>query len=220
MESSRMKKTTSRAAPAHYYHWYNGTDLHRVELYKKIHDIVHRNSLRPVTYDLGCGQGFVTEYLGAVGFDINSHAIAIAKKLYPKTVFHKLDITRLDPKKLKLKKADAIVCLNVIEHIPDKLRQQFLSRIVPSLVKKDGLLFFSLQRQYYLPNYVNSLLQRGTWYDPTHIYNWTVDEFKKEVGKYFRIVKCMNLSGYTKYPKLLRFLKSETLIVAGLRKQS
>lgn len=213
-----MKKTTSRAAPAHYYHWYNGTDLHRVELYKTIHGMVHRHSLHPIMYDLGCGQGFIAQYLGAVGFDINAHAIALAKKHYPETVFHKLDITRMDAKKLKLKKADAVVCLNVIEHIPDRPRRRFLSRVIPGLVKKDGLLVFSLQRQYYLPNYINSLLQRGTWYDPTHIHNWTIDEFKKEIRRYFRIVRCRNVSGYTKFTGLLRFLKSETLIIAQLRK--
>ena len=85
-------------------------------------------------------------------------------------------------------------------------------------MRKDGLLIFSLQRQYYLPNYINSLIQRGTLYDPTHIHNWTVDEFKREVGRYFHLNKCFNVSGYTKFPNILKFFKSETLIVARLRK--
>lgn len=218
MEPSRMKKTTSRAAPAHYYYWYNGADVDGVELYRTIKNSIYTRFRHPIILDLGCGQGFATQYLNAMGFDINAHAIALAKKHYPETVFHKLDITRMDAKKLKLKKADAVVCANVIEHIPDASRQRLLSRVIPGLVKKDGLLIFSLQRQYYLPNYINSFLQRGTWYDPTHIHNWTIDEFKKEIRRYFRIVRCRNVSGYTKLTGLLRFLKSETLVIAQLRK--
>ena len=158
--------------------------------------------------------------MGAIGFDINKHAIAIAKTKYPDTKFYRHDIATFGMRKLVTSRPHALVCLNVIEHLPDAKRHRFMSSIIPKLIRSRGIVIFSLQRQYYLPNWVNSLLQRGTLFDPTHVVNWTIDEFVREVGRYFHIQKCINVSGYTKYPNLLQLLKSETLIVARLKKRS
>ena len=64
-----------------YYQWFDSkAQLEKVELYRSIKDFIYSKYKKPLIFDVGCGQGFVTNYLNAVGFDINKYVISLAKK--------------------------------------------------------------------------------------------------------------------------------------------
>lgn len=200
-----------------YYQWFDPkTNLGRVEFYRVIKKFIYSRFSEPVIFDIGCGQGFITHYLNAIGFDSNKYVISLSKKLYPKTSFYLLKANEINLRKLNLKKANVVICFNLIEHMKDKDRDDFMSRVIPSILKNNGWIIFSLYRQYNLLNKINMFSQRGLFYDPTHIYNWTIKEFKTEVSKYFKIIKIVNLAGYTKFIPITKYLKSETVIFARL----
>lgn len=201
-----------------YYQWFDPkNNLDRVEFYRVIKKFIYSKFSDPTILDIGCGQGFVTHYLNAIGFDSNKYVISLAKKFYPRTTFYLLNATEINLRKLNLKKADVVICFNLIEHMEDKDRNDFMSRVIPSILKNNGWIIFSLYRQYNLVNKINMYLQRGVFYDPTHIYNWTIKEFRNEVSKYFRILNLINLAGYSKLIAITKFLKSETVIFAQVK---
>ncbi len=122
-----------------YYKWFNvSSNLDKVNLYKEIKKYIYSLYQKPVIFDSGCGQGFLTDYLNATGFDVNEYAISLARKNYPKRTFYRIDVNRMNLETLKLKKADVIICLNLIEHLSDKDRSNLMSNIIPSLLKKNG----------------------------------------------------------------------------------
>lgn len=208
----------SKISNKRYYKWFNaGSNLDSVTLYKEIKKYIYSLYQKPVIFDLGCGQGFLTEYLDAVGFDINEYAISLAKRNYPKKNFYRMDVKKISLEMLNLKKADVIICLNLIEHLSDKDRSSFMSKIIPSLLKKDGYIIFSLYKTFFIPNILNMLIQRGKFFDPTHFVNWTPWEFKHEIEKHFRVLKIMDLAGYTKLTNITKYLKTETVIFAQLK---
>jgi 2-polyprenyl-3-methyl-5-hydroxy-6-metoxy-1,4-benzoquinol methylase len=207
----KVRKETS------YYTLQNSSHLNNVELYRQIKYQVLSRFDNPLIYDIGCGTGYITNFLGAVGYDINSEAIKYAKNKYKSNRFYNIDATDISLRKLKLKKADAIVCLNMLEHMKDSDREKFLDKVIPSIIKKSGVLIFSLYRQYYLLNIINMLLQRKSFFDKTHVHNWTVNKFINVINKHFEIEKVQNLAGYTKITKITSLFKTETLIFARIR---
>lgn len=201
-----------------YYKWFDPKiNLDRVEFYKVIKRFIYSRFSEPVIIDIGCGQGFVTHHLNAIGFDSNKYVISLAKKLFPKTIFYLINANDINLKKMNLRKANIVICFNLIEHMEDKDRNDFMSRVIPSILENNGWIIFSLYRQFNIVNMINMYLQRGVFYDPTHIYNWTIKEFKTEVSKYFKILKLINLAGYTKLIPITKYLKSETVIFAQLK---
>jgi SAM-dependent methyltransferase len=217
-----MKKISSLEVGEKYYSWFSfGTSVGEVELFRTIRKTIYSRYKKPLIYDLGCGTGYITNYLGAIGFDINPYAMQIARRQFPNTRFISKDITRLSlfPGGVH-KQADTVVCLNVIEHISDTLRERLLSRVIPRIVKKEGLVVFSLYRSFYLPNQFNMIIKRGAPFDPTHVHNWTIDEFVQEVKKYFSVDSVRNYASYTKFTNFTRYLKNETLVIAKLKNRS
>lgn len=203
-----------------YYQWFdNKVNFEDVEFYRSIKKIIYSKFKRPLIFDIGCGQGFVSNYLNAVGFDINKYAIVLAKKRYPKKRFFKIEANNIDLKKMKLKKGNAVICLNLIEHLDDSYRNDFMSKIIPTVLQKNGYVIFSLYKQYHFFNILNMVIQRGSFFDPTHVHNWTRNQFKSEVSKYFKIIKVLDVSGYTKLIPLTKFIKTETLIIARLKNE-
>lgn len=203
-----------------YYQWFDdGADLNKVELYRKIKDFITSKFKKPIIFDIGCGQGFVSNFLNALGFDINEYAILLAKKRYPNKHFFKIESNGINLKKMDLKKCNVIICLNLIEHLEDDYRVDFMKKIIPKIIEKNGYVIFSLHKQYNFFNLVNMLFQRGSFFDPTHVHNWTKNQFKKEVAKYFKIVKILDLASYTKLTLITKFIKTETLIIAKLKNE-
>lgn len=213
-----MGRIKSNDGDRKYYGWYeHSTDLDKIELFRYIKTYIRSCFHNPVIYDLGCGVGYVASFLGATGIDINRYAIDTARKHYPQTDFIHGDITGNRKLVAKLKKAEVIVSLNMIEHLTDFKRERLFNKILPRITKKDAILIISLYRQYFLPNLINTILKRGTVFDPTHVHNWTRRQFALEVRKYCNIIEMKNLSGYTRKDKLMKYFKSETLIIAKLK---
>lgn len=74
-----------------YYSWLNlKANLDNTELYQKIKNFIYSKYTNPIIYDLGCGQGFLTNYLNAVGFDKNKYAISLAQRNFPDKNFYNL----------------------------------------------------------------------------------------------------------------------------------
>lgn len=201
-----------------YYQWFNDkTNLENVELYRTIKKFIYSKFKRPLIFDIGCGQGMVSDYLNAVGFDINKYAIVLAKKRYSKKRFFKIEANSINLKRMKLRKGNVVICLNLIEHLSDSYRNDFMNKIIPAVLQKKGYVIFSLYKQYHFFNILNMAIQRGTFFDPTHVHNWTKNQFKLEISKYFKIIKIIDVSGYTKLISLTKFIKTETLIIAKLK---
>lgn len=201
-----------------YYCWYKtNSSLDEVELYKTIKDFIYTKFKKPLIFDIGCGQGFISNYLSAIGFDINRYAIQLAKKRYPDKNFYKIGSNDIDLKKMKLKKANVVVCLNLIEHLEDDYRNKFMNKIIPKVLKKNGYIIFTLYKQYHFLNILNMLIQRGSFFDPTHVHNWTKNQFITEVANYFEVVTVQDTFGYTKLTFLTKFIKTETILIAKLK---
>lgn len=202
-----------------YYQWFDGkADLNKVELYKTIKDFISSKFKKPIIFDIGCGQGFASNYINAIGFDVNEYAISLAKNRYPNNRFYKIEANNIDLKKIGLKKADVIICFNLIEHLQNAYRINFMKSIIPKILNKKGYAIFSLHKQYNVFNLINMLLQRGSFFDPTHVHNWTKNQFKSEVSKYFKIIKIFDVASYTKLTTVTKYIKTETLIIARLKK--
>lgn len=208
-----------KIAHAKYYQWFNNnSNINRVELYRKIKEIIYDRFKKPIIFDVGCGQGMVSNYLNAIGFDINKYAILLAKKRYPNKNFFQIGSNDINLKKMNLKKSNVVICLNLIEHLEDNYRVKFMKKIIPKLIKSNGYLIFSLHNQYNIFNLINMLVQRGNFFDPTHIHNWTKKQFENEVKKYFKVDEIFSVASYTKLTFITKYIKNETLIVARLKK--
>lgn len=97
--------------------------------------------------DLGCGNGRLLTGIKAkvnyTGIDFSKKLINIAREKYPQYKFILKDLTK--PKTWEsLPKFDAIFCIAVLHHIPNKNQQLFILKEIKKHLKKDGLLFLSV----------------------------------------------------------------------------
>lgn len=203
--------------PKEYFKWFENIDnINKIELYRYIKEEIYSDIKNPTVYDIGCGLGYLTSYVGGTGFDISGYAVSNARKKYPYAKFYHTDAARINLSKLKLPKADFIICLNLLEHMEDKKREKVLSDVIPEMMKKNSKVFFSLQRQFYIFNIINMLLKRHSFFDLSHIHNWTVGAFIQVVEKHFQILSVRQLAGYSKLISFTKYLKNETLVIAKL----
>jgi len=104
--------------------------------------------------DVGCGGGLVCEGMAnlggsVIGYDLDSQALDIARE---HAALSNLDITycqgtvteAADIAKAKGQKADIVLALEIIEHVPDP--EEFVYDCL-SLLKPDGLVIFSTQNR-------------------------------------------------------------------------
>lgn len=92
--------------------------------------------------DIGCGDGrFFSltkkEYKYKAGYDLAEQAIQFAKAFNPNVIYKCENIENIDSK------VDAMVCIEVLEHIPDEVVDIFLESIFEKL-EKNGLLFIQV----------------------------------------------------------------------------
>jgi len=91
--------------------------------------------------DIGCGDGrfcyFAKKYFEIEGLDISETALLWAKAFNPEIIFHNCHIEKLKSK------YDGAVCLEVLEHIPDKEIDSFLSAIA-NVVSSKGTIIFTV----------------------------------------------------------------------------
>ena len=97
--------------------------------------------------DVGCGNGKLVsglpksvEYLGT---DFSKTLLDEAKKLYPKHNFVYGDV--VDPEHwVDLGKFDAIFCVAVLHHIPERKQQIYILKECRKHLKKDGFLYLTV----------------------------------------------------------------------------
>jgi len=152
--------------------------------------------------DAGCGIGYGTHILGAIGVDLDLEALHIAKSRYSH-----LDFVRADVHSLPFRKEsfDMIVSFEVIEHVIDV--QRYTKEIYDCL-KMHGLLFIST------PNLIFQIIIRFFNKYPTswggHRQAFTSISFKKELRNAgFRILDITGQLWFPKsFPRKLCFLSS------------
>jgi 2-polyprenyl-3-methyl-5-hydroxy-6-metoxy-1,4-benzoquinol methylase len=106
-------------------------------------------STKPNILDLGCGRGWLSKLLSEYGTVIGIEPIKPVVE-YAKGLFPKLDLRHGTAKSLinekKIKFFDIVVCSEVIEHIPDKKKLQFIIQI-KKLLKPNGFLILTTPRK-------------------------------------------------------------------------
>jgi SAM-dependent methyltransferase len=136
--------------------------------------------------DLGCGIGYVTNFIGGLGVDRNPEAIALAKRKFPKTKFLVSSFGAMVAKKRRFK---ALVCVNVLEHLEDDAREAFF-RAVPKLLKPKGRVCIVYDNMYHPLQLLSGLLHPGMLLtDPTHVYCWTPGRFRTLLEGRLKLLK-------------------------------
>ncbi len=155
--------------------------LHQRQLYAyvKAQDYVRGNLL-----DIGCGEGRGIEYLQEkaehyTGVDKNTEILSRLSKKYPKSDFLEMDIPHFE--RFPDESIDTITTFQVIEHIEDD--EKFV-RETARMLKNDGTLVLST------PN-IKMTLTRNPW----HVREYTVEELKTLMSKYFKHVECYGIFG-------------------------
>ncbi|MBP9669900.1 class I SAM-dependent methyltransferase [Candidatus Woesebacteria bacterium] len=107
------------------------------------------STLRPgqSVLDIGCGNGKLVsglpEGVTYVGTDFSNTLLNEAKLLYPNHDFRYGDV--VDPKHWEdLGQYDAIFCVAVLHHIPEREQQLYVLKQAKEHLKKDGFLYLSV----------------------------------------------------------------------------
>ena len=136
--------------------------------------------------DLGCGIGYITSFLGAVGVDINKSALAFAEKHYPKIKFMNKTIKNLITDK---RKYSVITCVNLIEHLEDETREEWF-KAVPKILKKNGKMLVVYDDMYHPMQLLSGIIHPGMLLtDPSHVRCWTQKQFRRILEESFHIEK-------------------------------
>lgn len=163
------------------YDFVRGLPLDRLSIYQKL-----RASLgdRHPILDLGCGLGYITTYLGAVGVDKNPTTIAMARAAYPKTEFRAAAFQDLAAEGAQW---SAIVCVNMFEHLEDPVREELFDAI-PKLLSPDGRVFIVYDSMYHPLQLLSGFLHPGMLLtDPTHVHCWPQWRFRRLLEERFII---------------------------------
>ncbi len=146
---------------------------------------------------VGCGEGFVISFLSNLllntkfyGIDISNESIEIARQNNPQATFAVRSLTDLKNSDLQetfnLDRFDLILCLEVLEHIPDyrtalkNLKDLNSENFIISVPNEP---FFKIGNLLALKN----IPRMGN--DPEHVNNWTTRDFIKLIEEDFEIIK-------------------------------
>lgn len=144
---------------------------------------IRKNS---IILDLGCGSGYGSWYLASQrnivnGFDSSKKAITWAKKHFKNhtLIFDNYIVFPTDSRRYEI-----IVCFEVIEHDPENVLNTILD-----CIQNDGTVLISTAngsvnsvRQYLIDNKLTTV-------NPGHIKEFTSEEFKALLEKYFKKVE-------------------------------
>lgn len=166
----------------HYENFIRQKDLSILSIYKALKAELPKGRV----LDFGCGVGYITDFLGAEGADVEAGALKRARQLYPKRKFHQFrDVKDLQ----RLGRFDAVTCVNVVEHLFDGTREKLFATL-PKLLKPKGRILFVYDDMYHPLQIVAGLKKPGTLLlDPTHIYCWTEGQFRRLLEKDFHVKK-------------------------------
>ncbi|MDO8551660.1 MAG: class I SAM-dependent methyltransferase [bacterium] len=194
-----------------YQHFLN-LKLDKVESFRQIKKW---SNGRKKIIDLGCGVGYLTNYLEGVGFDNNKEVIEKAKKLFPKTKFILADLSQKLP--LKKKEVDCFVCYNLLEHLKDMCREKLFGEIRRTLTSDGILIVAYLDETFWFNRLLAVFMPNYGIKDPTHLVSWSPEDLRTELKKHFKILKENKTSQYGRSIFLTRFLKGEMLYLLKLK---
>lgn len=173
--------------PTHYVD-IGATDKWQREVYMFARDFCLKNSLKSVV-DVGCGDGYkLVQYLGhmkTIGVETEP-CISYLKKTYPDRVWvesGESEKSFINPTKDMTTDTDMVICSDVIEHIlnPDSLVEFLLSIRAKYYI-------LSTPCRDVLVNKFNSN-PNGPPGNSAHVREWSMDEFKKYISKWFLILE-------------------------------
>lgn len=157
-----------------------------------------------VVLDYGCGAGDYTKAIGfyckeACGVDLDT---SLAAKRYPSVKFYTINNSKYCDRLY-----DKIIAVNVIEHV---VNYEHLLEKLYRLLKPGGKLFITTYNKNFFLHKKN--------FDPTHVIEWSKDDFEKFVSKKFIIEKVFLWGTFFNYYPLnmflVWFLKPELCILA------
>ncbi len=128
-----------------------------------------------VVIDLGCGVGDYTQAVHALGAKVAGYdrsALAAIHK-YRSLSFYEMDFEKAVP--LPDESVDKVISINTIEHLRD---WEFFLKECHRVLKPGGHVAFSTANKNFLLHDLH--------FDPTHLHEWTLEEFEKNAGNYFR----------------------------------
>ena len=152
--------------------------------------------------DVGCGDGRITKELSEtfntkkiLGIDYSSKAINLAKALNPNISFLNIDIIS---EKLK-EKFDAITLIEVFEHIPLDLCEDF-AKALPDLLNDNGKIYLTVPHQ-------NKILQ------DKHFQHFNYKSLTKYFEKNFKITEVIYIQKHDKLLSALNKLMSNKFCI-------
>lgn len=200
--------------PKNYYSRYDHflkIDFNKVSSFKTIKDWLKGSK---EILDVGCGVGHLTNYWGATGIDNDPRALDLARKRFPKTKFILCNIEKKLP--FENQTIDAIVCYNVLEHLTNPAREGF-SLEAKRVLKKEGRFIAGyIDEEFWFNCLLARLFKDYGINDPTHLVSWKIADFKKEIGKYFKIIDEKKTSPYGKFTFITKYLKGERVVLAKM----
>lgn len=194
-------------------------NLDKVESFRQIKCFIKQHFAdKPASIlDIGCGIGYLTNYLNqagkAIGLDKNTDALEIARNLYPDITFISKNIIS---DKINETKFNVIVCNNIVEHLTeDERKKLFLG--IKRLLTDNGIIIFGYANPFHPVQLVWGFLTKKVLFDKTHIYNWSITEFYKTVADEFNILEVKKTSPFTKMACIGKYFKGDIIILANMK---
>jgi ubiquinone/menaquinone biosynthesis C-methylase UbiE len=138
--------------------------------------------------DAGCGEGFVISYLlqgndglTITGMDCSLEAIEMARQMVPGVLF---DVGDLREMPYGDDSFDLVMCLEVLEHLPDphkglrELRRVTSAHCLVSVPHEPFFRATNFLRGKHVPAWGR---------DPEHLQHWTARQFRRLVEQYFKV---------------------------------
>jgi 2-polyprenyl-3-methyl-5-hydroxy-6-metoxy-1,4-benzoquinol methylase len=138
--------------------------------------------------DAGCGEGFVVSYLlqetdglTITGIDCSLEAIEMARQMVPGVLFDAGDLREMPYSDGSF---DLVMCLEVLEHLPDphkglrELRRVTSAHCLVSVPHEPFFRATNFLRGRHVPAWGR---------DPEHLQHWTARQFRRLVEQYFEV---------------------------------
>jgi 2-polyprenyl-3-methyl-5-hydroxy-6-metoxy-1,4-benzoquinol methylase len=155
--------------------------------HRRVGELVTRSGPGAIL-DVGCGEGFTMDrllstdgHLPIQGLDYDYLALVHAKDRLPHIVFQMGDVRRLP---FGDDRFDMVLCLEVLEHLPDPLPALEELRRVSC---RHCLISVPNEPFFMLANFLRGRNVRRWGNDPEHLHNWKAGEFIDMIEDYFRL---------------------------------
>jgi 2-polyprenyl-3-methyl-5-hydroxy-6-metoxy-1,4-benzoquinol methylase len=138
--------------------------------------------------DAGCGEGFVVSYLlhgndrlAITGIDCSPQAIEMARQMVPGVLFNVGDLREMPYGDDSF---DLVMCLEVLEHLPDphkglcELRRVTSTHCLVSVPHEPFFRATNFLRGKHVPAWGR---------DPEHLQHWTARQFRRLMEQHFEI---------------------------------